>query len=188
MTTASCASRATSSARNSSGRNSQPSRLKSSICCWDSLMASSLFDLQPICRKFTATGRASRGLRQLEFATQLLERGVDPGAVHGTSGLQVGQGLVLGLLLGGGGLVDLLDLVEGNAQQAVAIADDEIAGLDHHAVERDRPADFAGTGLIRAAMGDAGRIDRKTQGAQRVGIPDRAVDHDTRETALGGTP
>src|SRR3954453_21448671 len=38
MLTASRASRATSSAANNSGKNSQPSRLKSSICCWLSFM------------------------------------------------------------------------------------------------------------------------------------------------------
>jgi hypothetical protein len=40
------------------------------------------------------------------------------------------------------------------AEAAVAIADDEVARLD-------RPADFAGPGFQRAAMGHAGRVDRK---------------------------
>src|ERR1700753_3213042 len=39
MPSASRASSATSSGLNNSGRNSQPSRLKSSICCWVSFMA-----------------------------------------------------------------------------------------------------------------------------------------------------
>src|SRR6202035_5737632 len=183
MPSASCASSATSSALNSSGRNSQPSRSKSSICCWVNsigfLLIRSSADLPEVYRNRPRKSRPC----PLEFATQLLERGVDPGAVHRASRLQVGQGLVLGLLLGGSGLIDLLDLVEGNAQQPVAVADDQVAGLDHHAVERDRPTDFSGTGFIGAAMGDAGRVDRKAQGPQRFGIPNRAVDDNTAEPA-----
>src|SRR5665213_248406 len=122
----------------------------------------------------------------LEFAAQLLQRCVDPGAVHGTSSLQFRQRLVLRLLLGGCGLVDLLDLIEGNAEQAVGVPDDEVAGLDHHAIDCDGPADFAGPGFIGTAVGDAGGIDRKTQAAQRIGVPDRAVDDDACDLAIDG--
>src|ERR1700676_5203214 len=67
-------------------------------------------------------------LRQL--ATQLRKRGIDPGAVHRTPRLQIRQRLVFGLVLGCGRLIHLLDLIEGNTKQAVAIADDEVAGCD----------------------------------------------------------
>src|SRR3954464_9070763 len=59
MPTASRASSATSSGLNSSGRNSQPSRWKSSICCWVSFMGFPplLFD-----RRFLSSGPADHRL------------------------------------------------------------------------------------------------------------------------------
>src|SRR3984893_17909923 len=102
------------------------------------------------------------------FETQLRKREVDPGAVHRTSRLQLGQDLVFRLVLGRGRLIHLLDLIEGNAKQTIAVAKDQIAGLDHHAVERDRPADFAGTRLIWTAMGKAGRVYRRSQLPPRI--------------------
>src|ERR1700675_3658765 len=68
-------------------------------------------------------GRSPKPFLTPAFASQLLERGVDPGAVRRAAALQVRQDLVFRLLLGGGGGVHFLDLVEANANQAVPTAD-----------------------------------------------------------------
>jgi hypothetical protein len=63
-------------------------------------------------------------------------------------------------------------------EQPVIVADDEIARMDHHAVERDRHVDLARPVLVRPAMGDAGRKDRERAARDPGGIAHRAIDDD----------
>src|SRR5437899_5469986 len=90
-----------------------------------------------------------------ELAAQPLERLVDPGAVA-DPGFDDRGLLHLGFLLGLGGAEDRLHFGERHAQHAVAVAEHEVARLDHHAADGDRNVDLAGAVLVRTAMGDAG--------------------------------
>ena len=65
----------------------------------------------------------------------------------------------------------------------VAIADNEVARRDHHALDRDRHVDLAGAVLVRPAMGDAGGENREIAGMERVVVADRAIDDDAAEAA-----
>src|SRR5260370_30521811 len=118
-----------------------------------------------------------------ELAAQPLERLVDPGAVV-DPGLDR-RGLPhLGFLLGLGRAIDCFDLGKRYAQHAVAIAEHEIARLDHHAADADRNIDLAGTVLVRTAVGDAGGEYGKIPGADRGGIPDLPLDDDAGDAAF----
>src|SRR6266567_1191142 len=118
-----------------------------------------------------------------ELAAQPLERLVDPGAVA-DPGFDDRGLLHLGFLLGLGGAEDRLHFGERHAQHAVAVAEHEVARLDHHAADGDRNVDLAGAVLVRTAMGDAGGEHGKIAGADRGGIPDRAVDDAAGDAAF----
>jgi hypothetical protein len=75
-------------------------------------------------------------------------------------------------------------LVEGHAQQAVGVADDQVAGMDHHAVDGDRHVDLAGAVLVGAAVRDAGGIEREGAGGRSRRVADCAVEHEAGDAAL----
>src|SRR4051794_5940055 len=101
-----------------------------------------------------------RVARSDPLAACVLEGALNPGAVDG-AGFDGGHRLSLAFLFCVGGAVDLLRLIEGHADDPVVVADDEVARLDDHAVERDRGVHLAGPVLVGAAMGDAGCEDRQ---------------------------
>ena len=77
-----------------------------------------------------------------------------------------------------GGGKQLLGLVIGHAQQTVVVADDQVAGLDDHAVDGYGHVDLAGAVLVGAAVGDAGREHGEAVPADHRAVADGAVDHD----------
>src|SRR4051794_28888661 len=101
-----------------------------------------------------ACGPAAFGLRpgaSHPFATSLLEGALDPGPVD-RAGLDGLHGFDLALLLLVSGGEDFLREVERHADEAVVIADDQVARLDDHAVDGDRAVHLAGSALVGTPM------------------------------------
>src|SRR6185437_8081625 len=134
------------------------------------------------------SGAGAAPIRSHHLAAEALQALVDPGAID-LPGTDLAHHALFRLVLGARRGIDGFDFAERYAKQPVLVAQDEIAGLDDHAVEGHRHIDLAGPVLVRPAMGDAGGIDREAAGAQRARIADRAVNDDAGHTAplrLGG--
>jgi hypothetical protein len=67
---------------------------------------------------------------------------------------------------------------------AVDVADDEVAGVDGHTSESDRDAELAGGILASAADAVVTGEDREVEGAQPVTVADPAVDDEPEDAAL----
>jgi len=80
-------------------------------------------------------------------------------------------------------LRDFRRCTERDADDAIAVADDQVAGFDHHPFDCNRHVDFTWAVLVGPAMGDAGCEDRKVAGMQRIEVAYRAVDHDPADAA-----
>src|SRR5438105_1825351 len=99
--------------------------------------------------------------RALELAAEFSERLVDPASVPPFTGLDVAQNPGLGLALGRDGRKQFLGESIGDAGQSVGVSYDEVARLDHHAVDGNAAADLTRTAPQRAPMCDSGRINRE---------------------------
>ena len=107
-------------------------------------------------------------LEQSDIAALGAQRFVDPGAVDFfafADGIERGV-FILGFGLGGfehdGGDVNA------HGDDAVVITDDDVTGVNHHAADGHRHIDFAEAVFVRAAMGDAARVDREFRFGQRA--------------------
>ena len=105
---------------------------------------------------------------QSEITTLGAQRYIDPGAVDFFAlADRIEHGVfILGFGLGGfehdGGDV------YAHRNHTVIITHHDVAGVDHHAADGDRHVDFAEAVFVRAAMGDAARVDREFRFGQRA--------------------
>ena len=129
-----------------------------------------------LCPPYDAFGSGS-------LASKSLERILHPGAVD-RARFGRRHGLFFRLMLGRRRGIELLDLVERNAKQAVVVADDQVARLDHHAVDCDPHVDLARPVLVGPAVRHARGIHRKAAGADRPEVADGAIDHDAGHSDL----
>lgn len=110
-------------------------------------------------------------------AIRALQRRVDPRVVlRAVADFRHHHGLNLLLLVRG--RQQLFGLFVGHAQQAVVVPDDQVAGLDDHAIDGDGHVDLARAVLVGAAVGDACGEDREAVLAQHSAVADGAVNDD----------
>src|SRR5260221_12637908 len=120
---------------------------------------------------------------RLDLVAFLLERLVDPRTVDGAGADLLHRAFFLREDRLGRG-EDCFRVFLGNGDQAIGVADDDVAGIDRHAADGDGHVDLPRPVLVGAAVRDAARVDGKAALAQLGGIADRAPDHHPADAAL----
>src|ERR1700744_2428781 len=90
-----------------------------------------------------------------------LPRLIDPELGIELAGERVGERCFLRVVLGFGKFENGLRFATGDADQAIIVAEHEVAGFDNHAIQRNRNVDFAWPVFVRPTVGHTGSEYRK---------------------------
>src|SRR6266850_1337462 len=125
----------------------------------------------------------SPGVPSLDLVAFLLERLVDPRTVDGAGADLLHRAFFLreDRL---GRSEDGFGMLLRNGDQAIGVADDDVAGIHRNAAHDDGHVDLPRPVLVGAAVRDAARIDGEAAPAQLGRVADRAPDHHPADAAL----